>query len=117
MISNKYKLYSVIDSPHYSPITSLVFHPTNAACCASTSLDGTVKVWQQENANFVNSIILEHNSMKAQTVAFSLDGTVLFAAFDNCLLVYDFASLATLHCAYIHETDAITYVTIDNIIV
>nr|CAB3267726.1 WD repeat-containing protein 75 [Phallusia mammillata] len=82
-------LNTVVSSPHSNEVvTSLIFHPQENMC-ASTSKDGTCKIWYLDESKWICDSCITHRGEPCHNASFSEDGSMLALAFGSSVLLCD----------------------------
>eukprot|EP01080_Neovahlkampfia_damariscottae_P010926 gene10926-3631_t len=92
----KYKLITVVDSPHSAEITSLVSHPKENLFVSSSD-DGYSKFWSLKKNSFICTGIISFRKLKPSIPSFSKDGSLLIVPFHNILTFWDVDELTMIH--------------------
>ena len=92
---------------HTRAVPSVVFSPVDATLLASTSWDGTVKLW--DVAAQQNIATLEGHTHQINSVAFSTDGTVLASA-DYAIKLWDVATRQNIATLRGHTREVVSVV-------
>jgi WD40 repeat protein len=95
----EYHLNTRVDSPHAFSVTGVAVSTQNggnALFCATTSLDGTFKIWELVVPEKINNekhwkfrSSSDFKSFQAHNVAFSRDGSLLVVGFENVITLWD----------------------------